>query len=384
MIHFLFFLLSAVTSSPVPEAAPGEYIVVLKSALKRRSFEADWHKADKSFNIGDFQAYLYTNISDSTLVDLQNHPSVDYVEGNGQLHAIQGQDTQPNPPSWGLNRVSQRNLPLDPVYTYPSSAGEGVRIYVVDTGIYLAHNDFGGRAVFGVTTNSNGGDDDCNGHGTHCAGTAGGTSYGVAKKATLVHVKVLGCAGSGSFAQVIEGIDWSVRDNAQQGGLTTGVINLSLGGGSSAAVNAAVDAATAGGIACSVAAGNDYGRDACLVSPAGADTAYTVAAADSSDRPASFTNLGPCVNIWAPGVSITSAYIGSPTASRSLSGTSMSAPHVAGALALVLAESTEQLSPQQAMDALTGQGTPNVISGAPSTTINLNLFNGVTDKAATY
>lgn len=383
MFHFIVFLLSVVTSSPVPEAIPGEYIAVLKSASKRASFEKEITlKASKSFNIGDFQAYLYTNVSDSLLSDLRGHPSVKYVEGNGILHAIQGQDTQPNPPSWGLPRVSQRNLPTQNVYTYPSSAGEGVRVYVVDTGIYLEHNDLP-NSVFGVTTNNNGGDEDCNGHGTHVAGTVGGTSYGVAKKATLVHVKVLGCSGSGSFAQVIAGIDWSVTDLASGGGLSTGVINLSLGGGSSQSVNDAVDAATAGGIISSVAAGNDYGRDACLVSPAGAPTAYTVAAGDSSDRPASFTNLGPCVNIWAPGVSITSAYIGSPTASRSLSGTSMSAPHVAGVAALILGENNG-LTPHQVMTELTNTATPNVISGVPSGTVNLNLFNGATTKAASY
>jgi len=362
MVMLLVPVQAALSSGPLNNTSPipGEFIVVLTSPDQRPVYESSVPLPYfSSFSIGKtFQAYLYKNVNESGLTVLRKNPSVAYVEANGILRIM---DVQKSPPSWGLKRVSQRTLPMDDEYVYPSSAGEGARVYIVDTGIYRSHQDFGGRAEFGVTTNPDGGDEDCNGHGTHVAGTVGGTQYGVAKKSTLIHVKVLGCGGSGSFAQVIEGIDWSVKDNAGRGTkITTGVINLSLGGGSTQSVNDAVDAAYAGGVLSAVAAGNDNFADACTKSPAGADKAYTVAAADISDGPASFTNLGSCVQIWAPGVSITSAWIGSPTASRSLSGTSMAAPHVAGVAALFLAEG-EILSPSQVADQLTQLATPDQI-----------------------
>jgi subtilisin family serine protease len=367
IIALMLFMASAVqavfSSSQINIDAPvpGEFIVVLTSPKARNLYEdSASFPYSSSFTIGEtFQAYLYKNVNASRLAILRKNPSVKYVEANGMLHAM---DVQPSPPSWGLKRASQRILPMADEYVYPSSAGEGVRAYIVDTGIYLDHQDFGGRAEMGVTTNPDGGDADCNGHGTHVAGTVGGTQYGIAKKATLIHVKVLGCGGSGSFAQIIEGIDWSVRDNAARGTkITTGVINLSLGGGVSQTVNDAVDAAFAEGILSAVAAGNDNMQDACTKSPASANRAYTVAAADVNDNPASFTNIGSCVQIWAPGVSIISAYIGSPTESRSLSGTSMSAPHVAGVAALLLAKSSVTLSPSDVAAQLTDLATRDQI-----------------------
>jgi subtilisin family serine protease len=367
IVTLMLFMASAVqavfSSSQININAPipGEFIVVLTSPKARNLYEdSASFPYSSSFTIGEtFQAYLYKNVNASMLAILRKNPSVKYVEANGMLHAM---DVQRSPPSWGLKRASQRTLPMDDEYVYPSSAGEGARVYIVDTGIYLDHQDFGGRAELGVTTNPDGGDEDCNGHGTHVAGTVGGTQYGIAKKATLIHVKVLGCGASGSYAQVIEGIDWAVRDNAARGTrITTGVINLSLGGGAAQTVNDAVDAAFAGGIFSAVSAGNDNMQDACTTSPAGANRAYTVAAADVNDNPASFTNIGSCVQIWAPGVSITSAYIGSPTASRTLSGTSMAAPHVAGVAALLLAKSSETLSPTDVAEQLTDLATPDQI-----------------------
>eukprot|EP00463_Aulacantha_scolymantha_P002745 TRINITY_DN3481_c0_g1_i1.p1 TRINITY_DN3481_c0_g1~~TRINITY_DN3481_c0_g1_i1.p1 ORF type:complete len:358 (+),score=77.68 TRINITY_DN3481_c0_g1_i1:348-1421(+) len=271
-------------------------------------------------------------------------------------------DVQKSPPSWGLKRVSKRTLPLNDEYIYPSSAGKGARVYIVDTGIYREHEDFGGRAELGVTINTDGGDADCNGHGTHVAGTVGGTQYGLAKLATLIHVKVLGCGGSGTLADVVGGIDWVVKDNAGRSGtIKTGVINLSLGGGLNQAVNDAINAAFSEGILSVCAGGNDNGGDACTKSPAGAANAFTVAAADINDKPASFSNLGRCINLWAPGVSIVSAYIGSPTATRTLSGTSMAAPHVAGVAALLLAKTNSGFSPSELVSSITELTTPDQI-----------------------
>jgi len=345
--------------SSIDSPIPGEFIVVLTSPSERALYESSVSLLYSSiFTIGKtFQAYLYKNVNESTLIALRKNPSVAYVESNGRLYAM---DIQKSPPSWGLKRVSKRFLPFEDQYEYPSSSGKDSRVYIVDTGIYLEHQDFGGRAKFGVTINTDGGDADCNGHGTHVSGTVGGTSYGLAKLATLVHVKVLGCGGSGAFSEVIGGIDWAVKDNAAQGGGKTGVINLSLGGSASQSVNDAVDAAFAGGILSCIAAGNDNFADACTKSPASASRAFTVAAADINDKPASFTNLGKCVNLWAPGVNINSAWIGSPDATRSLSGTSMAAPHVAGVAALILAES-EPLTPGEVAELITKITTPDQI-----------------------
>lgn len=347
--------------SNINSPIPGEFIVVLNSPSEQALYESSAPLPYSSaFTIGKtFQAYLYKNVNASTLAVLRKHPYVDYAESNGMVHAT---DVQKSPPSWGLKRVSQRTLPFADEYIYPSSAGEGARVYIVDTGIYLQHQDFGGRAELGVTINTDGGDADCNGHGTHVAGTVGGTQYGVAKLATLVHVKVLDCGGSGAFSDVIEGIDWAVKDNAARSSkITTGVINLSLGGYTSQALNDAVDAAFDEGILSVVAAGNNNFADACIFSPGSASTAFTVAAAEIDDKPARFTNLGPCVNLWAPGVSINSCWIGSDTASRTMSGTSMSAPHVAGVAALLLAESDSAISPSEVATEITELTTPDQI-----------------------
>ena len=234
------------------------------------------------------------------LEDILDMDEVDYVEPNGLMYSQQTV-VQPNPPSWGLSRVSQVGLPLEPMCTYKETAGKGVEIHVLDTGIMTTHDDFEDRASWGFVAEGHRheGEVDLDGHGTHCAGTVGGREHGVAKNATLRAVKVLGGTGSGSFAAMIAGIDWSTAER-ERTGLPT-VISMSLGGGACQAVNQAIDASVASGVHNAISAGNNAGFDACLLSPASASFAFTVAAADEEDNMAFFSNIGPCVDIFAPG-----------------------------------------------------------------------------------
>jgi subtilisin family serine protease len=270
--------------------------------------------------------------------------AVAYVQ---QDRKVKKSDTQPGPPSWGLDRIDQTALPLDNTYTYPSTASS-VHAYVVDTGIRISHQDFGGRASYGASFDPAAATaDDCDGHGTHVAGTLGSTQHGVAKGVQLVAVRVLDCQGSGTESTVIAGIDW-VTANA----VKPAVANLSVGGPASGTIDAALQKSIASGVTYTVAAGND-GRDACGFSPARVPEAITVGATDDHDFRATFSNFGNCVDIFAPGVDIKSTYIdpSSNAATAYLSGTSMASPHVAGAAALVLA-ANPNLTPQQVRDAI--------------------------------
>ena len=294
-------------------------------------------------------------------------PAVAYVEQN---HTVSITGTQSNPPSWGLDRIDQRNLPRDNSYTYPNTA-TNVTSYVIDTGIRTTHSDFGGRATWGTNTvDSN--NTDCNGHGTHVAGTVGGSAYGVAKGTRLVAVKVLNCSGSGTNAGVIAGIDW-VTANA----VKPAVANMSLGGGASTATDNAVINSINSGVTYAVAAGNGDAlgnrQNACNYSPARAGPAITVGATQSNDAAASFSNFGTCVDILAPGVSITSAWHTNDTATNTISGTSMASPHVAGAAALVLSPNPTW-TPQQVRDYLVNNATPNVITNVGTGTPNRLLY----------
>uniref|UniRef100_UPI003467EDD9 Extracellular serine proteinase n=1 Tax=Thermus sp. (strain Rt41A) TaxID=32063 RepID=UPI003467EDD9 len=272
-----------------------------------------------------------------------------------------------SPATWGLDRIDQRTLPLDGRYTY-TATGAGVHAYVVDTGILLSHQEFTGRIGKGYDAITPGGSaQDCNGHGTHVAGTIGGTTYGVAKGVTLHPVRVLDCNGSGSNSSVIAGLDWVTQNHVKPA-----VINMSLGGGASTALDTAVMNAINAGVTVVVAAGNDN-RDACFYSPARVTAAITVGATTSTDYRASFSNYGRCLDLFAPGQSITSAWYTSSTATNTISGTAMATPHVTGAAALYL-QWYPTATPSQVASALLYYATPNVVKNAGRYSPNLLLY----------
>ena len=289
------------------------------------------------------------------LGSLLDVPGVLSVEPNARMHASQAD------PPWGLDRIDQRNRPLNGTYDF-TTTGSGVRAYVIDTGIRITHSDFGGRATSGFDAIDGGSADDCHGHGTHVAGTIGGTPYGVAKAVSLVAVRVLDCQGSGTNAQVISGIEWTIGHHAAG---QPAVANMSLGGGANSAIDTAIRNLHNDGVTVVVAAGNET-TDACTKSPARVAEAITVAASDANDAMASFSNGGTCVDLFAPGVSVLSAWSTSDTATNTISGTSMASPHVAGVAARHL-QANPGASPASVATAINGDATSSAISGTART-----------------
>ncbi|TMP44363.1 alkaline serine protease [Pseudoalteromonas citrea] len=300
---------------------------------------------------------------------LLSNPNVKYIEQDQIVSVTPLIDTKADQGNaiWGLDRVDQTDLPLNSNYHYDYD-GSGVTAYVIDTGVLISHNEFGNRASHGYDFIDNDNNaTDCNGHGTHVAGTVGGNSYGVAKNVNVVGVRVLGCNGSGSNSGVIAGINW-VKNNASG----PSVANMSLGGGASQATDDAVNNAVASGISFVVAAGNDN-RSACNYSPARAANAITVGSTTSSDGRSSFSNYGNCLDIYAPGSSIKSAWYNSNSATNTISGTSMASPHVAGAVALYL-DQNPSLSPSQIDSLLSQRSSKNKVSDAKSGSPNELLY----------
>ncbi|KAF8973400.1 hypothetical protein BGZ46_009930 [Entomortierella lignicola] len=354
------------------------YIVVLKDGHSLDTFQPKFDDIARRQNGRGRKATIYhkynkipgfaATVNQATLKELLASPEVDYIEQDA-IVTIQG--SQSSPPSWGLTRVSENNLDLTQPYLYNDVAGAGVTAYVIDTGIYVDHSDFGGRATLGANFITGSANTDENGHGTHVAGTIGGTNYGVAKKVNIVGVKVLDASGAGSTSGVIAGIDW-VATNAVPG---KSVVNMSLGGSKSTAVNDAAERLYNASIPLIVAAGNNAVTDACTSSPAGAPNTFTVASADKNDRVSPTTSYGVCVEVFAPGVLITSAWIGSPSASNTLSGTSMATPHVAGVAALYLSSNSLPTA-QSVFDKLISTATTGKITGNLNASPNRLIFNG--------
>jgi subtilisin family serine protease len=316
------------------------------------------------------RGFAAKSMSEAQARKLAADPAVAYVQKDG-VFTISGTQTGA---TWGLDRIDQRNLPLDGSYTYPTTASN-VHAYIVDTGIRVSHSEFGGRATPGFDAVTSGGNaNDCNGHGTHVSGTVGGSTYGVAKGVQLVAVRVLDCNGSGSTSGVAAGIDW-VTAHA----IKPAVANMSLGGGADATLDAAVSRSIAAGVTYGIAAGNGdvlgNPQNACSTSPARVPEAITVGATQNNDQKASFSNYGTCLDIFAPGVSITSSWNTNDTATNTISGTSMATPHVVGAAALV-ASANPGYTPQQVRDTLVNNATSNVVGNPGTGSPNKLLYVG--------
>lgn len=361
---------------------PDKYIVVFdtpsvlntQSAMAIQDFAiSQGIMLENEFNIsvskhfGDVLNGVLIKANKKQIKALRMHPSVKYVEQDQRVNITPMAAGDQSGATWGLDRLDQRDLPLNNNYHYDFD-GTGVTAYVIDTGVLNSHTDFGGRASSGYDFVDNDADaTDCNGHGTHVAGTIGGSSWGVAKNVSIVGVRVLNCNGSGTYSGVIDGINW-VKNNASG----PSIANMSLGGGASQAVDDAVNAAVAAGVSFVVAAGNDNGN-ACNYSPARAADAITVGSTTSSDARSSFSNYGNCLDIYAPGSSITSAWHTGDNATNTISGTSMAAPHVAGVVALLL-EETPTLSPAQVTSALASRASDGKVADAKSGSPNKLLY----------
>jgi subtilisin family serine protease len=337
-------------------AVPNSYIVVFKDSATSASTMTARYGGKVEYTYSAALHGYAASMSERDARRVAADPRVKYVTQNKTVHVL---DTQIDPVSWGLDRVDQRNMPLDQSYSY-SVTGANVNAYIIDSGVRSTHRDYAGRVRAGIDTIDNDNDpSDCSGHGSHTAGTVGGRTYGVAKQVTLWAVRVLNCQGAGTWASVAAGVDWVTAHAVKPA-----VVNMSIGGEPNSAADEAVRRSIASGIQYAIAAGNDR-DDACTSSPARVVEAITVGATTYDDSRAGFSNVGPCLDLFAPGDGITSARNESDTDELSLSGTSMAAPHVAGAAALYLSRHPNATA-QEVRDAIVGAATPGkVINAGP-------------------
>ncbi|PNS13902.1 Subtilisin-like protease [Sphaceloma murrayae] len=351
-----------------------------------------------TYNIGGSLMGYSGHFDEDVLEHIRKHPDVDYIEKDQEVHTMATKETpelEKNAP-WGLARISHRDsltFGTFNKYLHAADGGEGVDVYVIDTGTNIEHVDFEGRASWGKTIPNNDADEDGNGHGTHCSGTVGGKRYGVAKKANIIAVKVLRSNGSGSMSDVVKGVEYAAESHADQvaatkkgkgkKGFKGSAANMSLGGGKSTILDKAVNAAVDAGLHFAVAAGNDN-ADSCRYSPAAAENAVTVGASNLADERAFFSNYGKCNDIFAPGLNIESTWKGSKTATNVISGTSMASPHIAGLLAYLLslqpskdsAYAVAEITPKELKANLLAISTKNALTDVPSDTTNLLAWNG--------
>ncbi|HYW07459.1 MAG TPA: S8 family peptidase [Longimicrobium sp.] len=357
-------LLSAASGKGIP----GEYIVVLNDGADARSVAAVAGVSPKHVYTTALDGFSAT-LNQGQLVALQHNPNVKWIE---QDQVVELSTTQTGA-TWGLDRIDQRNLPLSTTYDY-TPTGAGVRAYIIDTGINTGHTDFGGRASI-ASDFIGGGSDDCHGHGTHVAGTVGSTTYGVAKDVTLLGVRVVDCTGTPNNSTVIAGIDWTAANAVKPA-----VATVSLVSAASSTVDAAINGLINSGVITVVSAGNSN-ANACNYSPARVANAITVAASTSSDGRWINSNYGTCVDVFAPGVNIMSTWIGSPSMTGSISGTSMAAPHVAGVAALYL-EGNTTASQATVASAIINSATPNKVVSPGTGSPNRLLYSLVTAPGA--
>ncbi|KAI1079014.1 peptidase S8/S53 domain-containing protein [Whalleya microplaca] len=399
-VLFLGALLPTALAVPTPSAQQGEvipdkYIVTLKPGITTETFKThvnwarDIHSRSLSkrsfagiqheYHINNWNAYA-AEFDAWTLARIRNCSDVYDIEKD-QVWRLFDEPSKTElsaralvtqtGATWGLGTISHKS-PGSTTYIYDSSAGQGTYAYIIDTGILATHNQFGGRASLGYNA-VGGGTADTVGHGTHVAGTIGGTTYGVAKKTNIIAVKVFQ-GTSGSTSVILNGLNWAVNDITSKGRKSKAAINMSLGGGTSTAFNNAVNAAYTSGVLSVVAAGNDA-KDAANTSPASAANAVTVGAIDSSWRIASYSNYGAVVDIFAPGSNVLSAWIGSNSATNAISGTSMATPHITG-LALYLMAYEGLSTPAAVTARIKALATANKITGIPNGTVNAIGYNG--------